>query len=146
MTRPITPGDRPSHRSTRVDARRLWSGGAATAVVAGLVALVGVLAARWLFNVPVLAPRREGAYGDAHTTAVVLEAAAAALVATALMHLLLISTHTTHVHDACADTLSAEHLLNRETAIVQDVDKRHIRMHSRRRRSTSVTQYTTDIG
>ena len=92
MTRPITPGDRPSHRSTRVDARRLWSGGAATAVVAGLVALVGVLAARWLFNVPVLAPRREGAYGDAHTTAVVLEAAAAALVATALMHLLLIST------------------------------------------------------
>jgi hypothetical protein len=61
-------------------------------VVAGLVALVGVLAARWLFNVPVLAPRREGAYGDAHTTAVVLEAAAAALVATALMHLLLIST------------------------------------------------------
>ncbi|MDX6336746.1 MAG: hypothetical protein QOG05_4086 [Streptosporangiaceae bacterium] len=92
MTRPITPGDRPSRRDTRVDARRLWSGGAATAVVAGLVALVGVLAARWLFNVPLLAPRREGAYGDAHTTGIVLEAAGAALVATALIHLLLLST------------------------------------------------------
>jgi hypothetical protein len=60
--------------------------------VAGLVALVGVLACRWLLSVPILAPQRDGAYGDAHTTAVVLAAAAAALVATALLHLLLIST------------------------------------------------------
>ncbi len=73
-----------------VDARQLWSGGVATAVVAGLIALVGVLASRWLFNVPVLAPRRYGAYGDAHTTTLVLVAAGGALVATLLAHLLLL--------------------------------------------------------
>jgi hypothetical protein len=38
----------------------LWSGGVATAVVAGLVALVGVLVCRWVFNIPILAPRRDG--------------------------------------------------------------------------------------
>lgn len=76
----------------KVDATQLWPGGIATAVVAGLVALVGVLACRWIFNIPILAPQRDGAYGDAHTTGVVLAAAAAALVATGLLHLLLLST------------------------------------------------------
>jgi hypothetical protein len=85
------PAAQPRSRS-RVDAGRLWSGGAATAVVAALVALVGVLLSRWLFNIPLLAPEKDGAYGDAHTTAVVLVAAAAALVATALANLLLLST------------------------------------------------------
>jgi hypothetical protein len=60
--------------------------------VAGLIALVGVLACRWLFNIPILAPRRAGAYGDVHTTTLVLVAAGAALVATLVAHLLLIST------------------------------------------------------
>jgi hypothetical protein len=64
----------------------------ATAVVAGLIALVGVLVSRWLFAIPLLAPERDGAYGDAHTTAVVLVAAAAALVGTAALNLLLLST------------------------------------------------------
>ncbi len=75
-----------------MDARQLWSGGVATAVVAGLIALVGVLVCRWLFHIPILAPKRYGAYGDAHTTTLVLIAAAAALVATLLAHLLLLST------------------------------------------------------
>jgi hypothetical protein len=81
-------------RSSRpsVDAGRLWSGGVATAVVAALVALVGVLVCRWLFGIPLLAPKSDGAYGDVHTTDLVLFAAAAALVATGLMHLLLLST------------------------------------------------------
>jgi hypothetical protein len=74
-----------------VDARRLWSGGLATAVVAALTAVVGVLACRWLFNIPVLAPRSDGNYGDVHTTGFLLAAAAAALVATGLMHLLLLA-------------------------------------------------------
>jgi hypothetical protein len=69
----------------------LWPGGIATAIVAALVALVGVLAARWLFNVPLLSPERNGAYGDVHTTGLVLGAAFAALIATAVMHLLLLS-------------------------------------------------------
>jgi uncharacterized protein DUF6069 len=82
----------PGRGRPRVDGRMLWSGGVATAVVAGLIALVGVLVCRWLFNIPILAPKRYGAYGDAHTTTLVLIAAAAALVATLLAHLLLLST------------------------------------------------------
>jgi hypothetical protein len=86
------PGYPPRRSRSRVDARQLWSGGVATAIVAGLIALVGVLVCRWLFNIPILAPKRYGAYGDAHTTTLVLIAAGAALVATLLAHLLLLST------------------------------------------------------
>jgi len=98
-TRPMTPGPPergpgPPERRARpgVDAGQLWAGGAATAVVAGLIALVGVLVCRWLFDVPILAPRRDGAYGNAHTTTLILVAALGALVATLLAHLLLLST------------------------------------------------------
>jgi len=86
--RPVRPG--PSR--PLVEAGKLWPGGVATAVVAGLIALVGVLVCRWLFGIPLLAPKSDGAYGDVHTTDLVLLAAAAALVATALAHLLLLST------------------------------------------------------
>jgi hypothetical protein len=92
MTTPMRPQGRGRRPESRVDAGRLWSGGVATAVVAGLVALVGVLVCRWLFNIPILAPQKDGAYGDAHTTGVVLIAAAAALLATGLLYLLLLST------------------------------------------------------
>jgi hypothetical protein len=81
------PTDRPS-----VDAGRLWAGGIATAIVACLVGLVGVLVSRWLLGIPLLAPKRDGAYGDVHTTGLMLGIAAAALVATLVMHLLLLST------------------------------------------------------
>jgi hypothetical protein len=76
----------------QVDARALWSGGVATAVVAALIALVGVLVCRWLFKVPILSPAREGAWGNASTAGYALAAAAVALAATAIMHLLLLST------------------------------------------------------
>jgi uncharacterized protein DUF6069 len=75
-----------------VDAKTLWSGGAATAVVAALIALVGILVCRWLFNVPILAPRQDGAWGDAATAEYAVAAAAAALAATAIMHLLMLAT------------------------------------------------------
>ena len=65
-----------------VDARKLWAGGAASAVVAGLVALVGVLVSRWLFKVALLAPSHDGAFGDVQTAALVLVAVAGALDAT----------------------------------------------------------------
>jgi hypothetical protein len=90
---PGRPGAIPPRRERpQVDAARLWSGGVATAVVAGLVALVGVLVSRWLFGIPLLAPKQDGAYGDAHTTGLVLLAGGAALIATGLAHLLLLST------------------------------------------------------
>src|SRR5215831_5642296 len=92
MTVPMPRQDPEPERTRRVDAKSLWSGGVATAVVAALIALVGILVCRWLFSVPILSPRREGAWGNASTVGYVFAAAACALVATALMHLLLIST------------------------------------------------------
>jgi hypothetical protein len=76
----------------KVDAGQLWPGGVATAIVAALVALAGILVCRWLFNIPLLSPHQDGAYGDAHTTGYVVVAAVAALVATAILYLLLLST------------------------------------------------------
>jgi len=90
MTMPAMRSNSPSTQST--GAARLWSGGIATAVVAGLVALLGVLAFRWLFHVPILAPASAGAYGDANTTVMVFASAGMALIATATLHLLLLTT------------------------------------------------------
>ena len=61
-------------------------------MVAALIALVGLLVARWLFNISFLSPRREGAWGNASTAGYVFASAGCALVATALMHLLLLTT------------------------------------------------------
>jgi Family of unknown function (DUF6069) len=74
----------------QVNANRLWTGGVATAVVAALVAVVGVLIARGLLDVPVLAPTEGGVLGNANTARLALVAAGAALAATGLMHLLLL--------------------------------------------------------
>jgi hypothetical protein len=84
--------DGTGQRRQPVDAARLWTGGLATALVAALVAVVGVLIARGLFDVPVLAPTGEGALGNANTARLAILAAVAALLATGLMHLLLVST------------------------------------------------------
>jgi hypothetical protein len=73
-----------------VDAGKLWAGGLATAVVSALVALVGILLARGVFDVAVLAPKGEGAWGDADTWTYALLAGLAALLATGLMHLLIL--------------------------------------------------------
>ena len=86
------PSQRRSSPGRTVDARQRWSGGAATAAVAALIALGGILVCRGLFNIPVLAPRQDGAWGDASTAGYAIAAAVAALVATAIMHLLLIGT------------------------------------------------------
>jgi hypothetical protein len=76
----------------RVNATRLWSAGLATAVVAALVALVGVLVVRALLRIDVYAERAAGAFGDSTTVMLCLGAAVAALAATGLAHLLLLST------------------------------------------------------
>ena len=90
--RPVAPQASRTRIGVGVDARKLWAGGAASAVVAGLVALVGILVSRWLFTVSVLAPRQEGAYGDVRTTALILAAMVATLAATGLVHLLMLGT------------------------------------------------------
>ena len=76
----------------RVAVGRLWSGGAATAVIAALIAVVGIFLARGLFDVPVLAPEGAGVWGDADTVTYALWCALAALAATGLLHLLLVTT------------------------------------------------------
>jgi Family of unknown function (DUF6069) len=87
---PSAQDGRDAGERSRVDANRLWTGGVATAVVAALVAVVGVMIARGLFQVPVLAPTEDGTLGNANTARLALVAAGAALVATGLMHLLLL--------------------------------------------------------
>ncbi|MEV4701744.1 DUF6069 family protein [Actinoplanes sp. NPDC049316] len=87
MYQSATPPSRPA-----VNAGRLWAGGAATAVVAALIAIVGILVGRGLFDVDVLAPKGAGVWGDASTGWYALGAALLSLAATGLMHLLLLFT------------------------------------------------------
>jgi Family of unknown function (DUF6069) len=89
---PYVPDPGSTRPAPRLDPGRLWTGGLATAVVAALVAVVGVLIARGVFDVPVLAPTGEGTLGDASTARLAGLAALAALLATGLLHLLLLST------------------------------------------------------
>ena len=76
----------------RLEVARLWAGGAATAVVAALIALVGVLIVRAVLRIAVYAPAEAGAFGDSSTVVLCLVCAAAALAATGLLHLLLVAT------------------------------------------------------
>ncbi|MFC3454859.1 DUF6069 family protein [Amycolatopsis speibonae] len=71
---------------------RLWAGGGATALVAALAAIVVILVASGLFGVPVLVPTGEGAWSGISAAAYAVSAAAAALAATGLLHLLLLGT------------------------------------------------------
>jgi uncharacterized protein DUF6069 len=79
-------------RTGQLDATRLWSGGVATAVVAALIAVVGILLCRGVLDVPVLAPKGEGTWGNANTVTYALVSAAIALAATGLMQLLSVTT------------------------------------------------------
>jgi hypothetical protein len=87
MYEPQAAPPRPS-----VNAGKLWSGGLATALVAALISVVGILLTRGLFDVPILAPKGEGVWGGASTFWYSFGAACAALVATGLMHVLLLTT------------------------------------------------------
>ncbi|MFC3994719.1 DUF6069 family protein [Nocardiopsis sediminis] len=75
----------------RIDTTRLWSGGLATAVVAGLIALVGMLLIRGVLGVAVLAPHDAGVLGGVVVGGYALMAAVAALAATGLLHALLLT-------------------------------------------------------
>jgi hypothetical protein len=51
----------------RVSGRRLWAGGAATAVVAALAVVAGVLVTRGVLGIPVIAPRAASNFGNSST-------------------------------------------------------------------------------
>jgi hypothetical protein len=75
-----------------LDAARLWTGGLATAVVAALIGLVGVLVLRVLAtNLPQI-PLAANLHTSSAAVLLCTIAAIAALVATGLAHLLLVST------------------------------------------------------
>jgi hypothetical protein len=80
----------PAPRQPVVNAGKLWAGGLATALVAALIAVGGIVIGRGLFNVDVLAPKGAGVWGDARTGWYAFGAAAAALLATAIVHLLIL--------------------------------------------------------
>ncbi|WP_406455971.1 DUF6069 family protein [Streptomyces sp. NBC_00876] len=88
----VPPQHVPRPQRSRIDAGRLWAGGAMTAVVAALTAVVGLLLIRGVLGVPVFAPEGDGAMGDASTGMLAVGAALAALVATGLLHVLMLAT------------------------------------------------------
>ena len=91
MTYPASPRDAATNR-VRPDSAQFWAGAAATAVVAALIALVGILICRWTLNIPVLAPAGDGAWGNAHTGEYALVAALIAIIAAGLLYLLVLGT------------------------------------------------------
>jgi Family of unknown function (DUF6069) len=91
MTLPASPNDVAPNR-VRPDSAQFWAGGVATAIVAALIALVGILVCRWTLGIPILAPASDGSWGGARTGEYVLVAACIALVATGLLYLLVLGT------------------------------------------------------
>jgi Family of unknown function (DUF6069) len=84
----MTSSDRVPPQPVVFDAGRLWTGGIATALVAALTVTVGVLIATGLLDVNVLAPP---GFTDSGLINYVIAAAFGALVATALIHFLIVA-------------------------------------------------------
>ena len=91
MTYPASPNDARVNR-VRPDSAQFWAGAVATAVVAALIALVGILICRWTLGIPILAPAGDGAWGNAHTGEYVLLAALIAIIAAGVLYLLALGT------------------------------------------------------
>jgi uncharacterized protein DUF6069 len=77
---------------TRADAGRLWAGGAATALVAAGVALVGVLVLHRMLDSAVLIPGAGSETADDAMTVLPISAGIITLIATALLHVLMSTT------------------------------------------------------
>ena len=88
----VAPEDNDVAGHVHVNAGRLWAGGVATAVVAALAVLAGVLITRGVLGISVLAPKTANNFGNSATAVYALLAAGAALLATALLHMLLLGT------------------------------------------------------
>jgi hypothetical protein len=91
MTYSASPRDAATNR-VRPDSAQFWAGAVATAVVAALIALVGILICRWTLHIPILAPAGDGAWGNAHTAEYALVSALIAIIAGGLLYLLVLGT------------------------------------------------------
>ncbi|MBW9205680.1 hypothetical protein KV102_15675 [Mumia sp. zg.B53] len=92
VPQPAADADSETPSGLTVNTGRLWAGGVATAVVAGLAAVVGLLVFRGVFDIAVLVPSGGGRWDVVSTIPFALVAAGGALLATALMHLLVLAT------------------------------------------------------
>ncbi|MFP5072777.1 DUF6069 family protein [Pseudonocardia nantongensis] len=91
-TREIGAERTTARRRPAVEASKLWAGGVATAVIAALIAMVGLLITRVLLQIPYLAPIESGVVGDTdQVVRLCIISALAALAATGLAHLLLLA-------------------------------------------------------
>jgi hypothetical protein len=86
----MTSREPDGHRSLATG--RLWAGGVATAVVAALVVVAGVFIARRVRGIPVLARRSFGNLGSSTTVIYAALVAACTLLATGLLHVVLLTT------------------------------------------------------
>lgn len=75
-----------------VDVRKLWTGGVVTTVIVCGLTIAGFLFVRGMLDYPLLGVRRGGAVVEASMFGYVGGAALAALLATAAMHFLLVTT------------------------------------------------------
>jgi hypothetical protein len=91
MSYPSPTGPPPKTQVT-VEAARLWGGGVATGCVAALVAVVGVLISRDIFDVDLVRPALLLEVADAFVSDYALTAFLLALVATGVLHVLALIT------------------------------------------------------
>jgi hypothetical protein len=85
-------GGPPPTRQLEFSAVRLWTGGAVTAIIAAGVSVVGFLVVRNLLRMPILGVHPSGSVFQPTMAGYSLSAALAAVLATAVMHLLLVGT------------------------------------------------------
>lgn len=76
----------------QVDSQRLWTGGVVSAIVAAGVAAIGLFIARGLLHVPVFLPQHNHTVVDADGVWLGLAGFLAGIIATAILHALMIAT------------------------------------------------------
>ncbi|MEV0648785.1 DUF6069 family protein [Phytomonospora sp. NPDC050363] len=89
---PGEPYEEDASAASRINAGRLWSGGVAAAVIAAGLAIVGYLIVKGLLELPILGVDVDGAVAQPGMFTYALISALAALLATGVMHLLLLGT------------------------------------------------------
>ena len=76
-----------------IDIRTLWTGGVVTAVIVGGLTIVGFLLIEGILRYPLLGDRASAQVAHVTMVGYAVSAAVAALLATAAMHILLVTTH-----------------------------------------------------
>ncbi len=88
----VSPRRGPTDEHVVVDAGRLWAGGAATSFVAALIAFVGVILVRDVFDIELVAPKLLLGPSSSLAVSWAITAAVCGFGATGILHLLVVST------------------------------------------------------